>query len=66
MQCPLCESDHTAREAAFSAAASGSLMMPFREQVLNGASYFLVYPSQRAAQPKIRVLADILVRLART
>ena len=39
-------------------------MMPFREQVLNGASYFLVYPSQRAAQPKIRALADILVRLA--
>ncbi|MGF6781462.1 LysR substrate-binding domain-containing protein [Paraburkholderia sp. GAS334] len=42
----------------------GSLMTPFREVVRNGASYFLVYPSQRAAQPKIHALAEILVRLA--
>lgn len=43
---------------------AGSLVTPFREVVRNGASYFLVYPSQRAAQPKIRALADLLVRLA--
>ncbi|WP_175945108.1 LysR substrate-binding domain-containing protein [Burkholderia pyrrocinia] len=43
---------------------AGSLMTPFREVVQNGASYFLVYPSQRAAQRKIRTLADVLVRLA--
>ncbi|MFM0397299.1 LysR substrate-binding domain-containing protein [Paraburkholderia phytofirmans] len=42
---------------------AGSLMMPFREVVQNGASYFLIYPSQRAAQRKIRDLADIFVRL---
>ncbi|MDR5671533.1 LysR family transcriptional regulator, partial [Burkholderia cenocepacia] len=28
-------------------------------------SYFLVYPPQRAEQPKIRALADVLLRLAR-
>jgi DNA-binding transcriptional LysR family regulator len=44
--------------------AEGSLMTPFPEAVQNDASYFLVYPSQRATQPKIRALADILVRLA--
>ncbi|MFM0420352.1 LysR substrate-binding domain-containing protein [Paraburkholderia aromaticivorans] len=43
---------------------AGFLTTPFREALRNGASYFLVYPSQRAAQPKIRALADILVRLA--
>ena len=43
---------------------AGSLTTPFHEVVRNGASYFLLYPSQHAAQPKIRALADILVRLA--
>ncbi|HDR9508715.1 LysR family transcriptional regulator [Burkholderia cepacia] len=43
----------------------GSLVTPFRDVVRNGLSYFLVYPPQRATQPKIRALADILLRLAR-
>ncbi|AXL51140.1 LysR family transcriptional regulator [Paraburkholderia caffeinilytica] len=43
---------------------AGSLTTSFREAVRNGASYFLAYPSQRAVQPTIRALADILVRLA--
>ncbi|MDN7909227.1 LysR substrate-binding domain-containing protein [Burkholderia cepacia] len=44
---------------------AGSLVTPFEDVVQDGLSYFLVYPSQRAAQPKIRALADILLRLAR-
>ncbi|KVN16353.1 LysR family transcriptional regulator [Burkholderia stagnalis] len=44
---------------------AGALVMPFRDIAQNGLGYFLVYPSARAAQPKIRALADILTRLAR-
>lgn len=44
---------------------AGSLVTPFADVVPDGLSYFLVYPPQRAAQPKIRALADILLRLAR-
>ncbi|CAN0619738.1 LysR family transcriptional regulator, glycine cleavage system transcriptional activator [Burkholderia multivorans] len=43
---------------------AGALAMPFGEVAQNGLGYFLVYPSQRAAQPKIRALADVLIRLA--
>ncbi|MGU7774855.1 LysR substrate-binding domain-containing protein [Burkholderia sp. MR1-5-21] len=43
---------------------AGELVMPFGDVVPNGLGYFLVYPSQRATQPKIRALADILTRLA--
>lgn len=42
----------------------GPLVTPFSDVVRNGASYFLVYPPQRAAQPKIRALSTILLRLA--
>ncbi len=38
--------------------------MPFGEVAQNGLGYFPVYPSQRAAQSKIRALADVLIRLA--
>ncbi|MGY2488838.1 LysR substrate-binding domain-containing protein [Cupriavidus sp. CP313] len=44
---------------------AGALVTPFGDVAQNGLSYFLVYPSQRAAQSKIRVLADVLSRLAR-
>jgi LysR family glycine cleavage system transcriptional activator len=43
---------------------AGALVMPFSEVVQNGLGYFLVFPSQRSAQKKIRALADILIRLA--
>lgn len=43
---------------------AGALVMPFGQVVPNGMGYFLVYPPQRAAQPKIRALADILVKMA--
>jgi LysR family glycine cleavage system transcriptional activator len=41
-----------------------ALVMPFSEIAQNGLSYYLVFPTQRAAQTKIRVLADVLTRLA--
>ncbi|PLT20438.1 MULTISPECIES: LysR substrate-binding domain-containing protein [Ralstonia] len=44
---------------------AGTLVTPFIDVAQNGLSYFVVYPSQRAAQPKIRALADVLSRLAR-
>ncbi|AGR69089.1 lysR substrate binding domain protein [Burkholderia pseudomallei MSHR303] len=44
---------------------AGTLTMPLRETAANGLSYYLVYPAQRATQPKIRALADVLVKLAR-
>jgi len=43
---------------------SGALLMPFREIVPNGASYFLLFPQARVTQPKIQALAEILVQLA--
>jgi LysR family transcriptional regulator, glycine cleavage system transcriptional activator len=43
---------------------AGTLVMPFSEVAQNGLSYYLVFPTQRAAQTKIRVLADVLTRLA--
>jgi len=43
---------------------AGTLVTPFSEVARNGTSYFLVYPPQRAAQTKIRALAQILSRLA--
>ncbi|MDS0796209.1 LysR substrate-binding domain-containing protein [Burkholderia pseudomultivorans] len=44
---------------------AGTLVTPFVDVAQNGLSYFVVYPSQRAAQSKIRALADALFRLAR-
>ncbi|MDR6391429.1 DNA-binding transcriptional LysR family regulator [Paraburkholderia phenoliruptrix] len=41
-----------------------TLVTPFIEVAQNGLSYFVVYPSQRAAQSKIRAFADVLFRLA--
>ncbi len=41
-----------------------ALVMPFNEIAQNGLGYFLVFPSPRAAQTKIRTLADVLTRLA--
>ncbi|ACR32603.1 LysR substrate-binding domain-containing protein [Burkholderia glumae] len=41
------------------------LVTPFIEVAQNGLSYFVVYPSRRVAQSKIRALADVLLRLAR-
>jgi len=43
----------------------GVLVAPFEEVALNGASYFLVYPSQSGEQRKIRALAAALTTLAR-
>lgn len=43
----------------------GALVMPFDAAVANGLAYYLVFPSQRATQPKLRALADVLQRLAR-
>lgn len=42
----------------------GELVMPFPQQVENGAAYFLTIPSQRAEKSIFRVLTDVLVRLA--
>ena len=44
---------------------AGSLVTPFDIVAQNGLSYFLVYQRQRAAQPKILALAEILLRLVR-
>ncbi|KGE09911.1 LysR family transcriptional regulator [Burkholderia gladioli] len=41
-----------------------TLVTPFTDVAQNGLSYFVVYPSQRAVQSKIRALADVLCRLA--
>lgn len=43
---------------------AGALVAPFSDVVRNGLGYFLVYPSQRATQPRIRALAEILTRVA--
>ncbi|KAG8150729.1 LysR substrate-binding domain-containing protein [Burkholderia catarinensis] len=43
---------------------AGALVAPFSDIVHNGLGYFLVYPSQRAAQPRIRALAEVLTHLA--
>lgn len=45
--------------------AAGTLVAPFPDVVRNGLGYYLVYPAQRAAQPAIQALADVLTRLAR-
>ncbi|WP_063552246.1 LysR substrate-binding domain-containing protein [Burkholderia territorii] len=45
--------------------ATGALVTPFPEVVRNGLGYYLVYPAQRAAQPAIQALAEVLTRLAR-
>ncbi|RQS09181.1 LysR substrate-binding domain-containing protein [Burkholderia sp. Bp8998] len=45
--------------------AAGTLVTPFPEVVRNGLGYYLVYPAQRAAQPAIQALAEVLTRLAR-
>jgi LysR family transcriptional regulator, glycine cleavage system transcriptional activator len=44
--------------------AAGTLVAPFGDVVDNGLGYFLVYPSPRAAQPRIRALTSILTELA--
>ena len=43
---------------------AGVLVTPFDHVVRNGLGYFLVYPSQRAPQHKIRALADVLATMA--
>jgi DNA-binding transcriptional LysR family regulator len=43
--------------------ASGELVMPFPQQVENGAAYFLTFPVQMAENSIIRMLADVLGRL---
>lgn len=43
---------------------TGALVKPFGQVAPNGLGYFLVYPPQRAGQPKIRALADLLVKMA--
>ncbi|RKT99937.1 LysR family transcriptional regulator [Burkholderia sp. Nafp2/4-1b] len=45
--------------------ATGALITPFQEVVRNGLGYYLVYPVQRAEQPAIQALAEVLTRLAR-
>ncbi|MDP9584289.1 UNVERIFIED_ORG: DNA-binding transcriptional LysR family regulator [Burkholderia contaminans] len=45
--------------------AAGTLVAPFSEVVRNGLGYYLVYPVQRAAQPAIQALTEVLTRLAR-
>ena len=49
---------------AMSRLQDGTLVAPFRHWAHSGLGYFLVYPPQRAGQPKIRALADVLVKLA--
>ncbi|PXX24047.1 MULTISPECIES: LysR substrate-binding domain-containing protein [Burkholderia] len=44
---------------------AGTLVAPFPHVVRNGLGYYLVYPVQRAAQPAIQALAEVLTRLAR-
>jgi LysR family transcriptional regulator, glycine cleavage system transcriptional activator len=44
---------------------TGALVTPFSKLAQNGLGYFLVYPSQRAAQAKIRAFADVLTKMAR-
>lgn len=44
---------------------AGALVTPFPDVVHNGLGYYLVYPAQRAAQPAIQALAEVLTRLAR-
>lgn len=43
----------------------GELMIPFAMPVENRMAYFLTFPSQAAGNPVFRLLADVLVRLAR-
>ncbi|MBN3834777.1 LysR substrate-binding domain-containing protein [Burkholderia sp. Ac-20344] len=43
---------------------TGALVTPFDHVAHNGLGYFLVYPHQRAAQDKIRALADVLAKIA--
>jgi DNA-binding transcriptional LysR family regulator len=42
----------------------GELIMPFPQEVENGAAYYFTFPLQRTGKPAIRALADVLVRLA--
>lgn len=44
---------------------TGALVTPFGHEAHNGLAYFLVYPAQRAAQYKIRSLANVLAKIAR-
>jgi LysR family glycine cleavage system transcriptional activator len=43
--------------------ACGELVMPFPQQVENGAAYFLTFPIQMTENSAISALADVLVRL---
>jgi LysR family transcriptional regulator, glycine cleavage system transcriptional activator len=45
--------------------AGNELVIPFVQEVENGASYYLVFPPQRAQKPIIRTLADALLELVR-
>ncbi|MDN7462427.1 LysR substrate-binding domain-containing protein [Burkholderia gladioli] len=44
--------------------AAGQLLMPFGAALPNGLGYYLVYPVQRAREPRIRALARALTGLA--
>jgi LysR family transcriptional regulator, glycine cleavage system transcriptional activator len=44
---------------------TGVLVTPFSDVAQNGLGYFLVFPSQRAGQAKIRAFADVLTKMAR-
>ncbi|CAG9219316.1 hypothetical protein BGLA2_2820005 [Burkholderia gladioli] len=44
--------------------AAGQLLMPFGAALPNGLGYYLVYPVQRAREPRIRALARALAGLA--
>ena len=43
----------------------GILMAPFKQTIDQGLSYYLVYPPDRAQQPKIRILREWLIDRAR-
>lgn len=43
----------------------GILVAPFKQTIVRGLAYYLVYPPDRAQQPKIRTLREWLTRSAR-
>ncbi len=43
----------------------GILVAPFKQTIDQGLSYYLVYPPDRAQQPKIRILREWLIESAR-
>jgi DNA-binding transcriptional LysR family regulator len=43
----------------------GILVAPFKQTIDQGLSYYLVYPPDRAQQPKIRILREWLIESAK-